>query len=313
MNFRGFVEFIWFCIVFLNFSTSRDAKLNFTKLHEVISLDDDNGANYRSLLYIFFSHFLTLNHRGLLKRVRPPMVPYLGLHFKDMVFTNDGNPDHIHDRVNLQKFLTLGGSILLLTKGTTKPYEFTVNEEIQKWFLNCKAMSNEELFWWSKRVEPKDVEEALSSAIETELKLKTVEAELANALLKIKDLETALQDTEKELAELKTDNNQRERKHSAGQEREKLKLAMSQQLAFLDKKRKEVKIPTNEKISTPRSAMGLKTLIHLDLKSITDQREDGDGIERRREGNPDTLSERRGASSRRERVGTVCEEERDES
>jgi hypothetical protein len=88
----------------------------------------------------------------LLKKGKAPYIPYLGLHFKDLVFTNDGNPDRLGDKINIQKFMNLSNIVFQITRGLSRSYEIAVNEEMQNFFQSeLSILSDDDLFWWSKR------------------------------------------------------------------------------------------------------------------------------------------------------------------
>ena len=99
------------------------------------------------------------------------MIPYLGLHFKDMVFINDGNATVVGGQVNTQKLISLSKAVKNILWGVTRPYEnVRKDDQMQLWFLSeCPVLGDDQIWWWSQRVEPTNIEKAIAGGISTEL------------------------------------------------------------------------------------------------------------------------------------------------
>ena len=58
-----------------------------------------------------------------MKASKPPYIPYIGLHTKDLIYIYDGNPWFIGQSVNFSKFAMLHESVSIIAKGITVPYD----------------------------------------------------------------------------------------------------------------------------------------------------------------------------------------------
>src|SRR5690554_6781327 len=51
------------------------------------------------------------NYRAALHNSNPPCIPYLGTYLGDLTFMDEGNPDMIHDLINMGKQMLCYGAI----------------------------------------------------------------------------------------------------------------------------------------------------------------------------------------------------------
>eukprot|EP00008_Paramoeba_atlantica_P015608 CAMPEP_0201476014 /NCGR_PEP_ID=MMETSP0151_2-20130828/1313_1 /ASSEMBLY_ACC=CAM_ASM_000257 /TAXON_ID=200890 /ORGANISM="Paramoeba atlantica, Strain 621/1 / CCAP 1560/9" /LENGTH=313 /DNA_ID=CAMNT_0047856271 /DNA_START=957 /DNA_END=1898 /DNA_ORIENTATION=- len=149
-----------------------------------MSIDADNGTLYRQKL----------------EKLKPPYLAFVGLHFKDLTYINDANPDFIEEKVNFSKFCRIGTPLLLILKGISKPLTTEPNDLIQHWMcLSLPKLSDNEIFWWSKRVEPKNIEVAIGDFIKQEIELSR---DLESQDKKVEELEQIIQCLQREKREM---------------------------------------------------------------------------------------------------------------
>jgi len=162
----------------------KSSKDGLAKLDRMLAMESTNGAEYRAAL----------------KNAKPPYVPHIGLHCKDIAFLLDGNLTKIGENINIPKFSSLWEMVSLLKTGSTASYS-TISEftEVLNFFRSPPTLEYEALFEWSKKVEPKSVETLSRQFIETEMKLThelQEEKNLNKKLMKrIEELESAIQKT----------------------------------------------------------------------------------------------------------------------
>ena len=165
----------------------RDWKSRFEKLHSVLSMNSDNGAAYR---YSFFPQFFfcttmfafklsafwkplsDLFDRALLKKCSSPFIPFCGLHFKDSTFINDSHPTHINDAINMRKYLFLSEPVYMILRGVSVFPSYSPDAKLQILFNECPGLSDDEIFRWSKKVEPANMEKTLVEYMDREIAMK---------------------------------------------------------------------------------------------------------------------------------------------
>jgi len=212
---------------------SKESKARFEKLQMVLSLDSDNGAQYRAAL----------------QKVKPPYILYLGLHFKDMTFIIDGNPsfvskpglnasnsigkmnkkgkkrmesesgvdwskdleaindnddidtlddttsptttpnDNKEDFINTTKFTSIAKIVLMIQEAVSEPFTGAKTDpELQRWFSQTLPfLSDDQIFWWSKRVEPRNTETMIGEFISKEIALTQEVEEKENIIKKLEE------------------------------------------------------------------------------------------------------------------------------
>mmetsp|Transcript_1012 Transcript_1012/g.1638 ORF Transcript_1012/g.1638 Transcript_1012/m.1638 type:complete len:285 (-) Transcript_1012:3-857(-) len=153
-----------------------------------------------------------LSYRERIKLVSAPFVPFTGCTTKDLVFMFDGNPDFLKEgEVNVSKFFKIAEVIFEFCRGTNEAYLFPVGMRKEIWVLEeLDAITQEELAWWSKTSEPKDMEDKIQELVETQFRLE-------------KDLNDIKKTHEKEM------NKMRKEKENMKKELEKEKEIMKQQ------------------------------------------------------------------------------------
>jgi hypothetical protein len=92
---------------------------------------------------------------------------------KDLIFTFDGNPDHVKGSINVTKIIRMADIIFGFTSGNDIPYHgIEEDKDITQWeLLDLNPLSDEELSNWSKLVEPLDREKKIIELVEKQMKL----------------------------------------------------------------------------------------------------------------------------------------------
>lgn len=89
-----------------------------------------------------------------------------------MFFFNDGNPDLINGLVNIYKRTRIAEVISDLSFFKIHRYRLPVNSRFLTWFrMSAPILTENEMFIWSRRVEPKDPEMAMAEMIQVRLSL----------------------------------------------------------------------------------------------------------------------------------------------
>jgi hypothetical protein len=87
---------------------------------------------------------------------------------KDLLFTNDGNPDYINGQLNVTKISRMADLIFGFLASSDIPYlDIRLETDEKKWaLLDFTPLSDSELDDWSKLAEPADTEKAIIRLIE---------------------------------------------------------------------------------------------------------------------------------------------------
>lgn len=98
------------------------------------------------------------NYRTQLHDATPPCIPYLGVHFQDLVFIEDGNPDNLGHLINWRKCKFMSSIIKLIQYyQDSEQYTFQPpqKEEAMLFLASQPNFSDKELFEYSLRCEPR--------------------------------------------------------------------------------------------------------------------------------------------------------------
>ena len=143
-----------------------------------------------------FSHSKNFrDYRLLMDVVAPPCIPYVGMYQKDILFLEDGNPNTIQSLVNWSKRTKMAEAICDLSfcqKGEFRGIQ--CNKPFLSWFLgSAPSLSEKDLFFWSRRVDPKDSEMVICELIQGEIdclaRIQELENTITEMALKIETLE----------------------------------------------------------------------------------------------------------------------------
>jgi hypothetical protein len=132
-------------------SISSDTAMTLKKLEKVLNYE----KNYKT-------------YRAILEEISPPCIPFLGVHQKDIFFFNDGNPDVLNGGlINLYKRTRIAEVIADLSYFKVNSYRLPINTRFLTWFrVSAPILTENEMFIWSRRVEPKDPEMAMAEMIQ---------------------------------------------------------------------------------------------------------------------------------------------------
>eukprot|EP01105_Mastigella_eilhardi_P024233 TRINITY_DN628_c0_g1_i2.p1 TRINITY_DN628_c0_g1~~TRINITY_DN628_c0_g1_i2.p1 ORF type:complete len:147 (-),score=60.55 TRINITY_DN628_c0_g1_i2:50-490(-) len=96
-------------------------------------------------------------YRAQLQRAQPPILPYVALFLRDLVFIEDGNPLYVHDTaVNLGKLSKLAPIFNTFIQVRQNPYRFTEIPALQAYLHNITLPSEKLLRACSLSCETKD-------------------------------------------------------------------------------------------------------------------------------------------------------------
>jgi len=96
-------------------------------------------------------------YRAALFQVKPPAIPYLGVHLQDLVFIEDGNPSRIGNLINWRKCNFVGGIVAQLQLLRTAHYNLEIeNPHEYERLFEFPKLSDRELYSHSLECEGKD-------------------------------------------------------------------------------------------------------------------------------------------------------------
>ena len=97
-------------------------------------------------------------YRNALKKVVPPLVPYLGVYLTDLIFLNDGNKDFVDEAkkmVNFHKMAKIARVVRTIVTDQQAPYCLAPVEFIQDFILRGQLFTDEEQYVESCKLEKK--------------------------------------------------------------------------------------------------------------------------------------------------------------
>jgi len=87
-------------------------------------------------------------YRTTLKELTRPVIPYLGVCLRDVIFLDEGNPNFVGEGViNYDKMQMLGDVVVTTVRYFQEvPYEFEIIELIQEYFANLRTWTEDHLY-----------------------------------------------------------------------------------------------------------------------------------------------------------------------
>jgi len=73
------------------------------------------------------------NYREHQAQCQPPVLPFLAIFLKDLIFFNDGNPSRVNKLVNFDKLRSMHSRIMDVFSLTSIPYSFESVVEIRNY------------------------------------------------------------------------------------------------------------------------------------------------------------------------------------
>mmetsp|Transcript_5148 Transcript_5148/g.7719 ORF Transcript_5148/g.7719 Transcript_5148/m.7719 type:complete len:413 (-) Transcript_5148:28-1266(-) len=134
-------------------------------------------------------------YRQLLSTAPPPRIPFLGCVSKDLLFCHDGNQDYYEDQLNMNKIRKMAELVLEFGRGKNIPYlEFQYLIPGDQWNLKgFQPLTEKELMYWSKLVEPENFEvmliQLLGEMQKTEAKVAVSAIEIAHLKKRMAEME----------------------------------------------------------------------------------------------------------------------------
>lgn len=97
-------------------------------------------------------------YRNALRKIIPPLVPYLGVYLTDLIFLNDGNKDFADEAkkmVNFHKMAKISRVVRTITTHQQTPYCLTPVEFIQDFILKGTLLTDDQQYVESCKLEKK--------------------------------------------------------------------------------------------------------------------------------------------------------------
>lgn len=119
-------------------------------------------------------------YRNALRKVVPPLVPYLGVYLTDLIFLNDGNKDFVDDAkkmVNFHKMAKIARVVRTITTHQQAPYCLAPVEFIQDFLLTGPFLSDDEQYVESCKLEKKVPKSQRSAASATSKPVKKIKVD----------------------------------------------------------------------------------------------------------------------------------------
>eukprot|EP00008_Paramoeba_atlantica_P006852 CAMPEP_0201484676 /NCGR_PEP_ID=MMETSP0151_2-20130828/8839_1 /ASSEMBLY_ACC=CAM_ASM_000257 /TAXON_ID=200890 /ORGANISM="Paramoeba atlantica, Strain 621/1 / CCAP 1560/9" /LENGTH=294 /DNA_ID=CAMNT_0047868451 /DNA_START=436 /DNA_END=1320 /DNA_ORIENTATION=+ len=117
-------------------------------------------------------------YRARLKKCQPPYIPFVGIHTKDLIYYRDGNPDELDRGINFIKFENMWKVCSIFFRGLDDDYSGSISPQFQNWVDELQALSEDQMFRWSNRVEPKNVETLIAEFISNEIQFQQEKGKL---------------------------------------------------------------------------------------------------------------------------------------
>eukprot|EP01132_Coremiostelium_polycephalum_P000691 gene691-852_t len=102
-------------------------------------LTKQQQETYTELEKLFHSDNNYKNYRIAYKDAKPPCIPFLGVHLRDLAFVDEGSPDKIDHLINLNKRRTIWRVISNTMKYQPIPYNFLKVHQIQVFLTELKV------------------------------------------------------------------------------------------------------------------------------------------------------------------------------
>lgn len=148
------------CMLLNNFNTSYAiiAGLNSSAIQRLKKTWDGLSSSAREKFSSLESLFdLTggqKNYRKALSIAKPPVVPFLGIHTKDMYTVQENHPDFLEDgSVYFEKFAMFVRTIHELQQHQSKCYSFEPDPILRSFFTNLKALEEDRVYSTSLELE----------------------------------------------------------------------------------------------------------------------------------------------------------------
>eukprot|EP01103_Thecamoeba_quadrilineata_P007426 TRINITY_DN17306_c0_g1_i1.p1 TRINITY_DN17306_c0_g1~~TRINITY_DN17306_c0_g1_i1.p1 ORF type:complete len:1578 (-),score=323.38 TRINITY_DN17306_c0_g1_i1:79-4812(-) len=96
-------------------------------------------------------------YRLALQKVQPAnaCIPYLGVYLQDLIFIEDGNPDHLQNRINFTKFRQVYDVVTCVQRYQANPYPYPEADAIQALLSPLAAQDERTLYEISLQCEPR--------------------------------------------------------------------------------------------------------------------------------------------------------------
>jgi len=122
-----------------------------TYLWEELQKDKKIYGTWKNIETMVVGDSSMKDYRVQLRTVAPPIVPFLAVLLKDLVYLEDGNPDYLNlkdrkDIVNITKMVLLSKQIDSLVMYQNDVYPFSKDTTIYEYFTRLKCLTEED-FW----------------------------------------------------------------------------------------------------------------------------------------------------------------------
>jgi hypothetical protein len=124
---------------------------------------------------------------------------------KDLVFLNDGNPNNLGQMINFNKRLKMADVVFDITLCQQGSYSHTVTApQVIPWIWNSSALTDKDLYLWSRRVDPQDPEMVISELISVEseclVRISELQFNLNEEKIKVREMQQEIDSLRAQLA-----------------------------------------------------------------------------------------------------------------
>lgn len=119
--------------------------------HTFDALSSKQTTQLRNYHSLFVNSASYRNYRQRYSSVKPPSIPFAGIHLSDLTYVQDGNPDDINGLINFSKFTLIHGIVTQLTKHQSVPYHYRPLPQVLRLMEMIPIRTEEESFQISDR------------------------------------------------------------------------------------------------------------------------------------------------------------------
>lgn len=126
--------------------------------HTFDSLNPRQTQQLRAWHTLFINSNSYRNYRTRYGTVKPPAIPFAGIHLSDLTGAHDGNPDEINGLINFSKFRLIHQMTQQFLRHQKTPYPYRPLPIVQQLMEAIPIRSEEESFQLSQVLEPRGAE-----------------------------------------------------------------------------------------------------------------------------------------------------------
>lgn len=135
------------------------------------SVDETTLGKFNELVHLYSEENNSKPYRDLLRKIRPPCVPFLGLFLKDLTEIEQRHEDTVGGMINFEKRIKMGKVLMIIKQFQHINFRFEQNNEIlwQVVHLPHKDYSMPSgLLAFSRKIEPDDPDKMVEELLVNE-------------------------------------------------------------------------------------------------------------------------------------------------